>query len=72
MPHMSPEPIARNRVQISFAVPGTERKRTKLNAPATATPVPTFPFTSMITMQTTAGSNAKVTTKLLVYRVRYI
>ena len=36
------------------------------NAPATATPVPTFPFTIMITTHTTAGRRASVTTKLLV------
>ena len=45
IPDIRPAPIARNSAQISFAVPGTERKRTRLNAPATATPVPTFPLT---------------------------
>ena len=51
---------------ISFAVPGTLRKRTKLKAPATATPVPTLPLTIMITTHTTAGSRARVNTKLFV------
>ena len=35
-------------------------------AEPTATPAPTLPFTIIITTQTTAGSNATVTTKLLV------
>ena len=58
--------IARKIVPISFAVPGTERKRTRLNAPATATPAPILPLTIIITTQTTAGSMARVITKLLV------
>ena len=41
-------------------MPGTERKRTRLNAPATATPVPTLPLTIIITTQTTAGSKAYI------------
>lgn len=65
IPAIRPLTVARKRLQISLAVPGTERKRTRLKAPATATPVPTFPLTSIITTQTTAGSRAKVTTKLL-------
>lgn len=71
MPAISPAPIARNMAHISRAVPGTERKRTRLNAPATATPVPTLPFTIIITTHTTAGSSASVTTKLRVQRVEY-
>ena len=35
---------------ISRALPGTERNRTRLNAPATATPAPRFPFTNMMTI----------------------
>ena len=66
IPAISPADIARKMVPISFAVPGTERKRTSENAPATATPAPTFPFTIMITMQTIAGSIASVTAKLVV------
>ena len=57
---------------ISFAVPGIERKRTRLKAPATATPVPTLPLTIMMTTHTTAGSSASVTAKFFVQRVRYI
>ena len=34
--------MARKMVTISFAEPGAERKRTRLNAPATATPAPMF------------------------------
>jgi hypothetical protein len=52
---MSPVDIARKIVEISFAVPGTERKRTKLKAPATAIPAPSCPFTMMITTLTMAG-----------------
>ena len=58
--------MARNSMVISLAVPGAERKRTRLKAPATATPVPTLPFTIMMTTQTTVGSSARVTIKLLV------
>lgn len=64
IPVISPVPIARNNIDISFAVPGIERNRTRLNAPATATPVPTLPFTSMMTVQTIAGRSASVMTKL--------
>ena len=70
MPAMSPAPMARKSVVISLAVPGTERKRTRLNAPDTATPAPMLPLTSRIPTHTTAGSSASVTTKLFVYRVR--
>ncbi len=66
MPQMIPAPIARNSALISRAVPGAERNRTRLNAPATATPVPTLPLTIMITTHTTAGSSASVVTKLFV------
>lgn len=37
--------MATKMAEISRAVPGAERKRTKLKAPATATPVPTLPLT---------------------------
>lgn len=50
----------RNIAQISRALPGAERKRTRLNAPITATPVPMLPFTSIITICTIAGSSARV------------
>lgn len=58
--------MARNSAPISRAVPGTERKRTRLNVPATATPAPMLPLTIMITTHTTAGSIASVTRKLRV------
>lgn len=64
--------IARNSTPISRAVPGTDRNRTRLNAPATATPTPTLPLTSMITSCTTAGRIAAVMAKLCVQRERYI
>ena len=64
MPVASPSAMARNSTPISRAVPGAERNRTRLNAPATATPVPILPLTSMITSCTTAGSSASVTAKL--------
>ena len=66
IPAISPAAIARKIVPISFAVPGTERKRTSEKAPATATPAPTLPFTIMMTMHTTAGSIASVIAKLAV------
>lgn len=66
MPLISSAVIARKMVPISFALPGTDRKRTREKAPATATPAPTFPLTIMMTTHTTAGSSASVTTKLFV------
>ena len=48
---------------ISFAVPGMLRNRTRLKAPATATPAPRLPLTIMMIICTTAGSSARVTTK---------
>ena len=62
--------MARKMAPISRAEPGTDRNRTKLKAPATATPAPTLPFTIMITTQTMAGSRAMVATKLRVHRDR--
>ena len=67
IPVTSPAPIARNMAHISFAEPGTDLNLTRLNAPATATPAPTLPFTIMITTHTTAGISANVTRKLCVY-----
>ena len=52
---------------ISFAVPGALRKRTRLNAPATATPAPMLPLTIMMITCTMAGSIARVSTKLWEY-----
>ena len=72
IPLISPAPIAINMVQISFAEPGVERKRTRLNAPATATPVPIFPLTIIITAQTTAGRMHIVIKKLFVYLPLYV
>ena len=45
---------------------GALRKRTRLNAPATATPAPILPFTIIMTTHTTAGRSASVTRKLFV------
>lgn len=64
--------MATNRAAISRAEPGAERKRTRLKAPATATPVPTFPLTIMMTTQTTAGRTARVTTRLRLNRERHM
>ena len=72
IPEIRPDPMARNSMVISRAVPGAERKRTRLNAPATATPAPTLPLTIMMTTQTTAGRSASVRIKLLVNRERYM
>ena len=67
IPARSPAPIAENIIIISFAVPGAERKRTRLKAPITAIPAPMFPFTTIIITQTIAGRSAIVRTKLFVY-----
>ena len=64
--------MARNREPISRAVPGAERNRTRPKAPATATPAPRLPLTSMMTSCTTAGRMARVMAKLGVERERYI
>ena len=42
--------IARKMLTISFAEPATLLKRTSEKAPMTATPVPTLPLTSMMTV----------------------
>ena len=47
---------------MSRAEPGAERKRTKLNAPATATPAPRLPLTSRITSCTKKGSTVSAET----------
>ena len=59
--------MERNTLPISRELPGTERKRTRLNAPITATPVPRFPFTIMITAWTMAGRSASVMIKFRLY-----
>lgn len=48
---------------ISRAVPGTERKRTSANVPATASPVPMLPLTIIITSATDIGRSASVSAK---------
>ena len=63
IPAIRPAPIARNSMVISLAVPGTERKRTRLKAPATATPVPTLPLTIIMTTHTTVGRRWYLLTK---------
>ena len=65
MPVARPMAMAKKMALISRALPGTERNRTRLNAPTTATPVPRFPLTSRMTICTMAGSSASVTTKFL-------
>ena len=70
IPVARPMAIPRNSTPISRAVPGAERKRTRLKAPATATPAPMLPFTSMMTTCTTMGRMASVTAKLWVERSR--
>ena len=72
MPVARPSAMARKITPISRAVPGTERKRTRLNAPATATPAPTLPLTSMMTICTIAGRTASVTAKPWLHFVRYM
>ena len=72
LPQASPAAIERKITAMSLALPGTDRNRTRLNAPATATPVPTFPFTSRMTVCTMTGSRISVSTKLCVYRARRV
>lgn len=55
-----------------FGVTGAERKRTRPNAPATATPVPTLPLTSIMTVCTANGSKMTASTRLCVKRVRRV
>ncbi len=63
MPVARPTAMARNTLPISFALPGMERKRTRLNTPMTAMPAPRLPLTRVMTICTISGSKAKVTTK---------
>ena len=67
MPVARPMAMARNTLPMSFALPGMERKRTRLNTPITAMPAPRLPFTRVITICTMSGSSANVTTKFLEY-----
>ena len=55
--------MARNTLPISFALPGMERNRTRLNTPMTAMPAPRLPLTRVMTIWTMSGSRASVTTK---------
>ena len=63
MPVARPTAMARNTLPMSFAEPGMERNRTRLNTPMTAMPAPKFPFTSVMTICTMSGRSASVTTK---------
>ena len=72
IPAASPRAMARNMLPISLALPGMDLNRTRLNAPMTATLVPRFPFTSMITVWTMTGSSTRVRMKLLEYRFLYV
>ena len=56
--------IDRKMKQISFADPAAERNRTRLKAPATATPVPILPLTIIMTTWTTVGRIARASAKL--------
>ena len=62
-PVAKPQAIDRNTVAISSALPGIERKRTSEKLPATATPIPRFPFTNNMTAITTEGKITKVVAK---------
>lgn len=52
-----------------FGGAGYRAEAHQVEGAATATPVPMLPLTIMMMTHTTAGSRAKVATKLLVYRV---
>ena len=58
MPQARPSATEKNSPVISFALPGTLRKRTSAKVPATASPAPMLPLTSMIISVTTGGSIA--------------
>ena len=60
IPQARPTAIATKMAAISFAVPGRLRNRTRANAPATATPAPILPLTSMITSAIAGGMMASV------------
>ena len=64
MPVARPMAMERKMRLISRALPEAERKRTSPKAPATATPVPMLPLTSMMMTCTTAGSIASASAKL--------
>ena len=64
--------VARKTRPISLALPGALRKRIRPKAPATATPAPMLPLTSMMMSCTMAGSRARVTTKLREYLDLYM
>ena len=64
MPAMSPATMLRKMRAISLALPEAERKRTRLKAPAVATPAPTLPFTIMMVTQESTGSAPRVVRKL--------
>ena len=72
MPQQRPVVMARKIAMMSRAVPGTERKRTRLKAPATATPAPRLPFTRRMTSCTRKGSTVSaeviVPGSLLIFR----
>ena len=66
MPQTSPTHMARKTKLMSLPEPGTLLKRTRLKAPATATPAPMLPLTMAMTTHTMAGSRASVVAKLRV------
>ena len=65
IPVAMPAAIARKMPVISWPLPGAERNLTNEKAPATATPAPILPFTSIITSSTIEGSSIRVIRKLL-------
>ena len=72
MPRARPNVMARKIMPISRADPAAERNRTREKPPATATPAPMLPFTSMITTATMAGIMASVMAKLWEYLFLYM
>lgn len=69
-PLSRPAPMAMNMAPISLAVPGIERNLTRLNAPATAIPVPMLSLTVRMTIETMAGTRANVMTNPCEYSLR--
>ena len=59
-----PAVMTRKIEEISFAFPAAERNRTRENAPATAIPVPMFPFTIRTTVVTMTGRITRERKKL--------
>ena len=66
IPVVIPIAVAMKMAKSSLDPPAADRKRIKLNVPATATLVPRFPFTKKMIMEIIAGKRDSVMTNYLV------